>query len=65
MSRDQTDEVQLCYEHAEWCSRQAQGVVNREVREDFTRLAQKWLALARSYEIKRSARSQNAMHKRK
>jgi hypothetical protein len=47
MPRDLTDEVHLFYKHAEWCSRQAKGVVNPEVREDFLRLAQKWLAVAR------------------
>ena len=48
MPRDLTDEAQVCYEHAEWCSRQAEGVKNRQVGEDFSRLAEKWLRLARS-----------------
>jgi hypothetical protein len=62
MPRNLSDEAQLFYEHAEWCSRQAEGVI-REVREDFTRLAEKWLRLVRSYEIARSARSQSATNK--
>jgi hypothetical protein len=65
MPGELTDEVQLFYEHAEWCSRQAKGVVNREVREDFIRLAQKWLRLARSYEIARSVRLQSATRKQR
>ena len=58
-----TDELQLFYRHAEWCSGQAKGAMNREVREDFARLAEKWLRLARSYEIARSARSQSVTKK--
>ena len=45
MPRDLIDEVQLFYRHAEWCSRQAKGAMNREVREDFARLAEKWLVV--------------------
>ncbi len=63
MSRDLIDEVQLFYKQAEWCSRQAEGVVNPQVRQDFIRLAQKWLTLARSYEIVRSVHSQREISK--
>jgi hypothetical protein len=65
MAQDLTNEVRLFYKHAEWCSRQAKGVVNTQVRKDFTRLAEKWLKLARSYEVARSLRSQNATSKQR
>ena len=60
MAQDLTDEVRMFYKRAEWCSREAKGVANTQVRQDFTRLAEKWLKRARSYEIARSLRSQNA-----
>jgi hypothetical protein len=51
-----TEDVRLCHEHAEWCASQAETAVSKRIREDFSHLAQRWLKLARSYEIARTIR---------
>jgi len=58
MLQNLTEDVRLCHEQAEWCACQAKTAVNQQTREDFLRLAQRWLKLARSYEIARSTRSE-------
>jgi hypothetical protein len=43
-------EIQQCREHAAVCARRAGSVISAEAREDFLKLEQSWLQLARSYE---------------
>ncbi|HEX4043393.1 MAG TPA: hypothetical protein VHY10_16970 [Xanthobacteraceae bacterium] len=40
-----------CRKHAAHCARKANAALDREAREDFLRLEQSWLQLARSYEV--------------
>jgi hypothetical protein len=56
MLQNPRGDVRACYEHAEWCADQAKTTVNEQTREDFLRLAQRWLKLARSYERDATAR---------
>ena len=58
MLQNLTEDVRSCYEQAEWCASQAKTAVNKQTREDFLQLAQRWLKLARSYQIARSTRSE-------
>jgi hypothetical protein len=46
-----TDDVRECYRYAEECARQAHAISNPELRRDFLDLEQRWLKLARSYEV--------------
>jgi hypothetical protein len=55
MLQSQNENVRLCREHAEWCADQARAAVRKDIREDFLRLAQRWLKLARGYEVAVSA----------
>ena len=48
-----TKEIEDCLEHAAHCARQAKNAACPDVREDFLRLEQNWLQLARSYEVAR------------
>lgn len=48
-----TKEIEDCLEHAAHCARQAKGAACPNIREDFLRLEQNWLQLARSYEVAR------------
>jgi hypothetical protein len=45
-----TKEIEDCQAHAAHCARQAKGATCPNIREDFLRLEQNWLQLARSYE---------------
>jgi hypothetical protein len=56
MLQNPRGDVRACYEHAEWCADQAKTTVNEQTREDFLRLAQRWLKLARSVERDATAR---------
>jgi uncharacterized protein YbbK (DUF523 family) len=44
-------EINQCREHAAHCARKAKSAAAEDVREDFLRLEQSWLQLARSYEV--------------
>ena len=46
-----TKEIEECQGHAAHCARQAKMANSPEIREDFLRLEQNWLQLARSYQI--------------
>ncbi len=43
--------IDECREHAAHCARKAETALEQGVRDDFLRLAQSWLQLARSYEF--------------
>jgi hypothetical protein len=58
MLQNLSSDVRVCYEHAEWCASQAKTAVNKQMREEFLRLTERWLKLARGYEIDRSIGSQ-------
>ena len=51
MLHNLSEEVRLCYEHAEQCAGRARATQDEELRVDYLRLAQGWLKLARSYEL--------------
>jgi hypothetical protein len=44
-------EIEECRAHAAHCARQAKNTACPDIREDFCRLEQNWLQLARSYEV--------------
>lgn len=44
-------EIEECRAHAAHCARKAQTALEPDVRDDFLRLEQNWLQLARSYEF--------------
>ena len=44
-------EIEECRAHAAHCARQAKSTACLDIREDFRRLEQNWLQLARSYEV--------------
>jgi hypothetical protein len=46
-------EIEECHAHAAHCARQAKSAARPDIREDFRRLEQNWLQLARSYEVAR------------
>ena len=46
-----TKEIEDCQAHAAHCARQAKNAACPNIREDFLRLKQNWLQLARSYEV--------------
>ena len=48
-----TKEIEDCQAHAAHCARQAKNAACPNIREDFLRLEQNWLQLARSYEVAR------------
>lgn len=48
-----SDEIRECYAHAQECARKAGNATSEEARQDFWRLEQNWLNLARSYEFAR------------
>jgi hypothetical protein len=45
-----TKEIEDCLAHAAHCARQATNAACPSIREDFLRLEQNWLQLARSYQ---------------
>lgn len=46
-----TKEIEECRAHAAHCARQAKSAACPDIREDFLRLEQNWLQLARGYEV--------------
>jgi 16S rRNA U1498 N3-methylase RsmE len=46
-----TKQIEECRAHAAHCARQAKSATCPDIREDFRRLEQNWLQLARSYEL--------------
>jgi hypothetical protein len=46
-----TKQIEECRAHAAHCARQAKSTACPDIREDFRRLEQNWLQLARSYEV--------------
>jgi hypothetical protein len=44
-------EIEECRAHAAHCARQAKSTACADIPEDFRRLEQNWLQLARSYEV--------------
>ncbi len=51
MLRKLSKEVADCYTRAEECGRKAAEAVSQQVRNDYLRIQQTWLKLARSYEF--------------
>jgi hypothetical protein len=46
-----TKEIEECLTHAAHCASRAKNAATSDMREDFLRLEQNWLQLARSYEV--------------
>jgi len=46
-----TTEIRECYRHAEECRRRARQTLDPAVKQDFLDMEQRWLSLARSYEL--------------
>jgi hypothetical protein len=46
-----SEDIAECYRHAEACARRASTESNPEIRTDFLEMEQRWLSLARSYEL--------------
>ena len=63
-----TKEIEDCQAHAAHCAREAKNAGCPNIREDFLRLEQNWLQLARSYEIAQqiviTGSSGSALHSR-
>jgi hypothetical protein len=51
MLKNLSDEISACYEHAEYCARKAAVETVPRLRQDYRALEQRWLSLARSYEL--------------
>jgi hypothetical protein len=45
------EQIRECLQHAENCARKAAAQTDSKLREDFLELEQRWLFLARSYEL--------------
>lgn len=43
--------IEECRQHAAHCARKAETLIEQDARDDFLRLEQSWLQLARSYEF--------------
>jgi hypothetical protein len=63
-----TKEIEDCQAHAANCAREAKNAACPNIREDFLRLEQNWLQLARSYEVAQqivtTGSSGSALHSR-
>ena len=46
-----SEQIRECLQHAERCARQAAAQTNSKLKEDFLEMEQRWLFLARSYEL--------------
>ena len=46
-----SEQIRECLQHAENCARKAAAQTDSKLREDFLELEQRWLFLARSYEL--------------
>jgi len=46
-----SEEIRECYRHAENCARKAAAQTDPKIKDDFLQLEQRWLFLARSYEL--------------
>lgn len=55
MTADLVKSIAECRAHAADCLRKAESMREQETREDFLRLEQSWLRLARSYEFAQAA----------
>ena len=51
MLNNLSEQIRECSQHAENCARKAAAQTDFKLREDFLELEQRWLFLARSYEL--------------
>ena len=51
MLNNLSEQIRECLQHAENCARKAAAQTDSKLREDFLELEQRWLFLARSYEL--------------
>ena len=51
MLKSLSEEIRECYRHAENCARKAAAQADPKIKDDFLQLEQRWLFLARSYEL--------------
>jgi hypothetical protein len=46
-----SEQTKDCYAHAEACARKAAAQTDPRLRQDFLEMEQRWLSLAKSYEL--------------
>jgi len=46
-----SEQIKDCYAHAEACARKAAAQTNPRLKQDFLEMEQRWLSLAKSYEL--------------
>jgi hypothetical protein len=46
-----SEQTKDCYAHAEACARKAAAQTDPRLRQDFLEMEQRWLSLAKSYEV--------------
>ena len=51
MLNNLSEQIRECHRHAEHCARQAAAQNDPELKDDFLKMEQRWLFLARSYEF--------------
>jgi hypothetical protein len=51
MLKDLSEEMRFCHAHAEECARRAKEAADDNSRDEYLRLEERWLLLARSYEL--------------
>jgi hypothetical protein len=63
MLENLSDEIRACYEHEDFCARKAAAEANSQIRQDYLDLEQRWLSLARSYELSERLSDFSADHR--
>jgi len=55
MLENLSEQIRNCYEHAEFCARKAAEQSDPLLKRDYLELEQRWLTLARSYDLSERA----------
>jgi hypothetical protein len=55
MLENLSEQIRNCYEHAEFCARKATEQSDPLLKRDYLELEQRWLTLARSYDLSERA----------
>jgi len=65
MLKNLSDDISHCYEHADYCARKAAAEIDPQLQQDYLDLEQRWLSLARSYELSERLSDFSVQHSRK
>jgi hypothetical protein len=65
MLKNLSDNISACYEHSDYCARKAATEIDTQLKQDYLVLEQRWLSLARSYEVSERLSDFSAEHSRK